>query len=75
MVLTKTSYAQPMPHCADKDFPMSHSATVIDLSLFRKRKQAQLLGRQLWAMYAQHAGLAAQQWSQAHAAPKAPRQA
>lgn len=54
---------------------MSHAANVIDFTLFRKRKQAQRLGRQLWAMYALQASLAAQLCSQAHTAPKAPRQA
>ena len=54
---------------------MSHTATVVDFTLYRKRKQAQHLGRLLWAMYAQQAGLAAQPGSVAICASKAPRQA
>lgn len=54
---------------------MSHTATVVDFTLYRKRKQAQHLGRLLWAMYAQQAGFAAQPGSVAISASKAPRQA
>ncbi len=54
---------------------MSHADNVIDFALFRKRKQAQQLGRLMWALYAQQAGLAAQQWAQACATAKTPRQA
>jgi len=54
---------------------MSQTATVIDFTLYHKRKQAQQKGRLLWAMYAQHAGLAGQPASLASAAPKSPRQA
>ncbi|MHC6225075.1 hypothetical protein ACYU03_09955 [Pseudomonas sp. X10] len=54
---------------------MSHAENVVDFVQFRKRKQAQQLGRLMWAMYAQQAGLAAQQWREALASAKAPRQA
>ncbi len=54
---------------------MSHTATVIDFTLHRKRKHAQQTGRLLWAMYAQQAGFAAQPGSVALSASKAPRQA
>ncbi len=54
---------------------MSHTATVVDFTLYRKRRQAQQTGRLLWAMYAQQAGFAAQPGSVATCAPKAPRQA
>ena len=53
---------------------MSPTATVIDLTLHRKRKLAQQHGRLLWAMYAQQCGFSAQPGaSSIHT--KAPRQA
>ena len=54
---------------------MTHADNVIDFALFRKRKQAQQMGRLMWAFYSQQAGLAAQPWAQASATPKTPRQA
>jgi len=54
---------------------MSQAANIVDFTLYRKRKQAQHLGRLLWAMYAQQAGFAAQSGSVAAVASKAPRQA
>lgn len=54
---------------------MRHSDTIVDLTLYRKRKQAQQLGRLMWAMYAQQAGLAAQQWVEAARQSQAHRQA
>ena len=64
-----------MPRFANKDFPMSHSAHIVDLSLYRKRKHAQQLGRMMWAMYAHQAGIAIQPGSEGLASPKTPRQA
>lgn len=54
---------------------MSQAASVIDFTLYRKRKQAQQQGRLLWAMYTQQAGLAAQPAISARPTAKAPRQA
>ncbi|WP_183142138.1 hypothetical protein [Pseudomonas cichorii] len=54
---------------------MSHSAQIIDFSLFRKRRQAQQLGRLMWAMYAQQAGIALQPGNEGLASSKPPRQA
>ncbi|WP_411959515.1 hypothetical protein ACK56M_13520 [Pseudomonas sp. s4] len=54
---------------------MSHADNVIDFTLFRKRKHAQQMGRWMWALYAQQAGLVAQHGFHASAVPKAPRQA
>lgn len=39
---------------------MSPASNIIDFNLYRKRKQAQQIGRLMWALYAQQAGLAAQ---------------
>ena len=41
------------------------TATVTDLVLYRKRKQAQQLGRALWALYASGGALPTVQWMQA----------
>lgn len=54
---------------------MSHSATVIDMTQYRKRKLAQHHGRLLWAMYAQQCGFAAQPLNVGRVDAKAPRQA
>ncbi|MBA6059273.1 hypothetical protein [Pseudomonas juntendi] len=54
---------------------MSHAATVIDFTLYRKRKLAQQQGRLLWAFYMQQAGVAAQAARTGTAIPNAPRQA
>lgn len=54
---------------------MSHSAQIIDLGLFRKRKHAQQLGRLMWAMYAHQAGIVTKPGSDGLASPKTPRQA
>ncbi|WP_273820826.1 hypothetical protein [Pseudomonas asplenii] len=43
---------------------MQPTDTVIDLAHYRKRKQAQQLGRALWALYARNAGQQAFQWAQ-----------
>lgn len=52
---------------------MSQAATVIDFTLYRKRKLAQQQGRLLWALYAQRAGLPMLPGSFTAAASKAPR--
>lgn len=54
---------------------MTPSDNVIDFALFRKRKQAQQMGRLMWAFYSQQAGLAAQPWAQACVTANPPRQA
>jgi len=43
---------------------MQPTNTVIDLARYRKRKQAQQLGRALWELYARSAGQQAFQWAQ-----------
>ncbi|QXI25529.1 hypothetical protein [Pseudomonas vanderleydeniana] len=43
---------------------MRPTDNVIDLAHYRKRKQAQQLGRALWALYARNAGQQACQWAQ-----------
>lgn len=48
---------------------------VVDLAHYRKRKQAQQAGRLMWALYAQQAGVAAQQWAQAARQAREHRQA
>jgi len=37
---------------------MTAATNIVDLALHRKRRNAQQLGRALWALYAQNAGLA-----------------
>ncbi|MGJ3439431.1 hypothetical protein AAZU54_05470 [Pseudomonas sp. Je.1.5.c] len=54
---------------------MSQAATVINFSLYRKRKLAQQQGRLLWVMYAHQAGFAAHPASADLNTTKAPRQA
>lgn len=44
-----------MPH---EIVPMQTSATVIDLTLHRKRRQARAAAELMWAMYTARAGLA-----------------
>lgn len=52
-------------YCGATEFTMSHetapmqtSATVIDFTLHRKRRQARAAAELMWAMYAARAGLA-----------------
>ncbi|MDF0729289.1 hypothetical protein P0Y43_00935 [Pseudomonas entomophila] len=54
---------------------MPSALNVTDLTLYRKRKQAQHLGRLMWALYAQQAGFAAHPWREASQVAKPPRQA
>ena len=39
---------------------MTPVTNIVDLALHRKRRNAQQLGRALWALYAQNAGMAVQ---------------
>ncbi|MGG5289428.1 hypothetical protein [Pseudomonas shirazensis] len=52
---------------------MSPASNIIDFNLYRKRKQAQQIGRLMWALYAQQSGLAAQPHGNTHIASNAPR--
>jgi hypothetical protein len=57
--INRTHYCDPIesptPH---ENAPMQTSATVIDFTLHRKRRQARAAAELMWAMYAARAGLA-----------------
>jgi hypothetical protein len=44
---------------------MNPTDNLVDLTHYRKRKQAQQRARAMWEMYARNAGLQAYQWVQA----------
>ncbi|MCW2292717.1 MULTISPECIES: hypothetical protein [Pseudomonas] len=45
---------------------MTHTATVIDFTSYRKRRQARLMAEAMWAMYASRFSFPAAQLQMAH---------
>ncbi|MGI4838017.1 MAG: hypothetical protein ACRYF9_10405 [Janthinobacterium lividum] len=54
---------------------MTRATNIVDLALHRKRRNAQQMGRALWALYEQRAGLATQAQPQPLHIGEAPRHA
>lgn len=57
--ITATQYCEASASTKPQEIaPMQTSATVIDFTLHRKRRQARAAAELMWAMYAARAGLA-----------------
>lgn len=54
---------------------MTRATNIVDLALHRKRRNAQQMGRALWALYALQAGLTLQPLMQPSPTLEAPRHA